>query len=62
MKTIAFVGLGAMGRPMARNLIKAGFVVQGYDVNPAGLEDLKAAGGCQPAPPRRPSQVPAPLC
>jgi 3-hydroxyisobutyrate dehydrogenase len=45
MKTIAFVGLGAMGRPMARNLIKAGFAVQGYDVNPAGLEDLKAAGG-----------------
>ena len=45
MKTIAFVGLGAMGRPMARNLIKAGFAVQGYDVNPAGLADLKAAGG-----------------
>jgi 3-hydroxyisobutyrate dehydrogenase-like beta-hydroxyacid dehydrogenase len=33
MKTIAFVGLGAMGRPMARNLIKAGFAVQGYDVS-----------------------------
>jgi L-threonate 2-dehydrogenase len=45
MKTIAFVGLGAMGRPMARNLIKAGFAVHGYDVNPAGLQDLKAAGG-----------------
>jgi putative dehydrogenase len=45
MKTIAFVGLGAMGRPMARNLIKAGFVVQGYDVNPAALADLEAAGG-----------------
>jgi putative dehydrogenase len=45
MKTIAFVGLGAMGRPMARNLIKARFTVQGYDVNPAGLADLKAAGG-----------------
>jgi L-threonate 2-dehydrogenase len=45
MKTIAFVGLGAMGRPMARNLVKAGFTVCGYDVNPAALEDLKAAGG-----------------
>ena len=45
MKAIAFVGLGAMGRPMARNLIKAGFAVQGYDENPAGLEDLKVAGG-----------------
>lgn len=45
MKTIAFVGLGAMGRPMARNLLKAGFAVRGFDVNPAGLDDLKAAGG-----------------
>lgn len=45
MKTIAFVGLGAMGRPMARNLIKAGFAVRGADVNPAGLAELKAAGG-----------------
>ena len=45
MKTIAFVGLGAMGRPMARNLVKAGFAVRGCDVNPAGLADLEAAGG-----------------
>ena len=45
MKTIAFAGLGAMGRPMARNLLKAGFTVRGCDVNPAGLADLEAAGG-----------------
>lgn len=45
MKTIAFVGLGAMGRPMARNLLKAGFNVRGFDLNPAGLENLKSAGG-----------------
>jgi L-threonate 2-dehydrogenase len=45
MKTIAFVGLGAMGRPMARNLIKAGFIVRGFDVNPAALQHLSAAGG-----------------
>ena len=45
MKTIAFVGLGAMGRPMARNLIRSGFAVRGYDLNPSGLADLKAAGG-----------------
>ena len=30
---------------MARNLIRAGYAVQGYDVNLVGLEDLKAAGG-----------------
>ena len=45
MKTIAFVGLGAMGRPMARNLIEAGFTVRGADLNPAGLADLEEAGG-----------------
>ena len=45
MKNIAFVGLGAMGRPMARNLVKAGLTVRGFDLNPAGLADLEAAGG-----------------
>src|ERR1700687_2491381 len=36
MKTIAFVGLGAMGRPMARDLTQAGFRLHGYVVNAAG--------------------------
>lgn len=45
MKTIGFIGLGSMGRPMARNLIKAGFTVQGYDITPAACDDLRAAGG-----------------
>ena len=31
MKTIAFVGLGAMGRPMARNLLKAGVAGRAED-------------------------------
>ena len=63
MKTIAFVGLGAMGRPMARNLIKAGFVVQGYDVKSVQVwRTSKPPAACQPDPPNRPSQVPASLC
>lgn len=45
MKTIAFVGLGAMGRPMARNLLNAGFIVRGLDVKPAALDELRSAGG-----------------
>ena len=45
MQEIAFVGLGAMGRPMARNLLKAGFKVRGYDLDPAAREALRAAGG-----------------
>ena len=45
MKKIAFIGLGAMGRPMARNLVKRGFDVRGYDLSAAALEDLRKAGG-----------------
>ena len=30
--TIGFIGLGAMGAPMARNLVKAGFAVTGFDL------------------------------
>ena len=30
---IAFVGLGLMGVPMAKNLLKAGFQIAGFDLN-----------------------------
>ena len=47
MEKIAFVGLGAMGLPMARNLVKKGSVVRGCDTSPKALETLRAAGkGC----------------
>ena len=42
---IAFVGLGSMGTPMARNLVKAGFRVSGYDTNPQALAALQGYGG-----------------
>lgn len=45
MTKIGFVGLGRMGLPMARNLIKAGFAVTGYDINPARRQMLVAEGG-----------------
>ncbi len=32
IERVGFVGLGAMGMAMARNLLKAGFQVAGYDV------------------------------
>ncbi|MGV0851691.1 3-hydroxyisobutyrate dehydrogenase [Mycolicibacterium phlei] len=35
MTTIAFLGLGNMGGPMAANLAKAGFTVRGFDPVPA---------------------------
>jgi 3-hydroxyisobutyrate dehydrogenase len=45
MATLAFIGLGNMGAPMAANLVKAGHVVTGYDLSPAPLEALSKAGG-----------------
>ncbi|MCT1551374.1 2-hydroxy-3-oxopropionate reductase [Brevibacterium casei] len=45
MTTIAFIGLGIMGLPMAKNLVDAGFTVRGFNRTPAKAEDLAAAGG-----------------
>ncbi len=45
MNTIAFAGLGAMGFPMARNLVDKGFAVRGIDVNVEVLARLRAIGG-----------------
>ncbi len=44
MKKIGFIGLGAMGRPMANNLVKKGFSLTVYDVVPERMEPLKAMG------------------
>ena len=43
-RRIAFIGLGIMGRPMARNLLKAGHRLVVYDLHPASVEQLVAAG------------------
>jgi 3-hydroxyisobutyrate dehydrogenase len=43
--TIGFVGLGAMGLPMAENLLRAGYSVRGFDLNPAAVAAFAAAGG-----------------
>ena len=45
MTTIAFIGLGIMGRPMARNLVTAGFDVVGYNRSRPPTDELVAAGG-----------------
>ena len=45
MARIGFIGLGNMGLPMARNLIKAGHQLCGFDVVKPALDGLTAAGG-----------------
>ena len=41
---IGFIGLGIMGKPMAKNLLKAGHEVVCFDVVKANVEDVVAAG------------------
>ncbi len=42
---IGFVGLGAMGLPMAHALVEAGYSVTGYDINEDSLSKFQAMGG-----------------
>lgn len=44
MTTIAFIGLGNMGNPMAANLVKAGYAVHGFDLIPENLANAKEHG------------------
>jgi len=43
--TVAFIGLGIMGGPMAANLVKAGFDVVGYNRSPEKVKELVEKGG-----------------
>ena len=48
MQKVGFVGLGIMGKPMVRNLLKAGFPVTVYDIVEDAVKTL-AAEGATPA-------------
>jgi 2-hydroxy-3-oxopropionate reductase len=43
-QTIGFIGLGLMGRPMAKNLLKAGYPVVVHSRSQGPVDDLVAAG------------------
>ena len=53
---IAFIGLGNMGAPMARNLLKAGHSLNLFDLNKEVLADLASQGGHISASPREAAQ------
>ena len=44
-ESIAFIGLGQMGHPMARRLVKAGYSVRAFDLSSQEREAFCAAGG-----------------
>ncbi len=44
MASVAFIGLGNMGGPMATNLVEAGHTVTVFDLSQAALDQLQEAG------------------
>jgi 3-hydroxyisobutyrate dehydrogenase len=44
MTNVAFIGVGNMGGPMVRNLLRAGDAVRAFDLNAAALEPVVKAG------------------
>ena len=55
--TLGLIGLGIMGRPMARNLLAAGYSVTVHDVNRAAVEELVTAGATEGTSPRQVAQA-----
>lgn len=41
---VGFVGLGIMGKPMAKNVLKAGYELMVYDFNESSVQEVAAAG------------------
>lgn len=49
LRTVGFVGLGNMGRPMAGRVLAAGYRVLGFDTEAAAVARLEGAEGYSPA-------------
>jgi len=41
---VGFIGLGIMGKPMAKNLVNAGYKLVVNDINPSPVRELVAMG------------------
>lgn len=52
MKRLGFIGVGIMGKPMAKNLIDAGYKVIAYDINKEALDEIVSYGAQKGASPR----------
>ena len=51
MQTIGFIGLGLMGRPMAKNLLKAGYPLVVHSRSQGPVDDLVASGAARASTP-----------
>ena len=45
LPSVGFIGLGMMGLPMLRNLLKGGCTVQGFDLNPQAAASVSGQAG-----------------
>jgi 2-hydroxy-3-oxopropionate reductase len=52
MEKIGFIGLGIMGKPMSRNLLKAGYSLTVYDINQGAIEELHKEGAYSAGSPK----------
>ncbi len=52
IRCVGFIGLGCMGKPMARNLIKAGYELTVASRSPGPVDELKAEGARVASTPR----------
>lgn len=56
IKKIGFIGLGIMGKPMAGNLIAAGYQLVVHDINREAVQELVAKGAEEALSPREASE------
>ena len=51
-KKVGFIGLGIMGKPMSKNLLKAGYALVVYDLNTEAVAEVAALGAEKGASPK----------
>ena len=56
MKKIGFIGLGIMGKPMSKNLLKAGYELVVLDRNQSAVDEIVALGAKSAATPKEVAQ------
>jgi len=52
IRRIGFIGLGLMGRPMTKNLLKAGYDLTVHDINREALEEVVVLGAKEASSPK----------
>ncbi len=57
MEKIGFIGLGIMGKPMAKNLIKAGYPLVVHNRSQGAVEELISEGATSAASPREVAEL-----